>query len=43
MNCQACGHDVFMHNDHLALDAEALCAVCYMEPHGGPCFPWEFR
>ena len=40
MNCESCGHDWFRHVDSLE---NMLCEDCYREPHGGPCYPWEFR
>ena len=42
MTCDACGHDWWDHTDTFAF-TDTLCEVCYREPYGGPCFPWEFR
>lgn len=43
MNCGACGHDWFDHDVRYDDEETSLCVVCLYEPHGGPCFPWEFR
>ena len=38
MTCEACGHAETQH-----LGPGHLCAVCFIDHYGGPCFPWEFR
>ena len=47
MNCEACGHGFYEHNIMITKDVGpyelSACSVCYQEPFGGPCFPWEFR
>ncbi len=48
MNCETCGHDwlehiATFHQEAPRVFLHSLCTVCFHEPHGGPCYPWEFR
>ncbi len=43
MNCETCGHDWFEHDRPGYAVESGLCQECFYAPHGGPCYPWEFR